>query len=769
MLEITIRHEQNIDIITLNGRLDGLGAVRLDEAAGALPADATWAAVDFTGVEFVSSAGLRSLLKLQKQLAANSGGAIFAGLADATRQVLAMSGMLKFFVVADTVPAAIADAVRRQQALAGLTEKTVSGRRYAVSRVAGASSLLDVWTGGDGLIRTNLAELELAFGIGGFGSSSAQADTALGAFLTIGRAAGVIPADGHCIPDFVITPQPEASELFVRRGIGISGTPALTMEVAAGAPFSLAELLADCRTLAKECASADGPALGFAVYAPGADYRGAHYATAADLAAGTTVSSVRNVPGIFFVGVAADPKRCTGDFAAAQGALAADGTLAGHAFALANAAPLSESSAELNDMLTALASLDQLTGVSVAQADSTLTAARIWLFTPAAARASVEKQVKLEVPDEKNFREEWAVLTRRIYHDCGRVVLTRLSGGFTSQTFRAASFDRSGRAQLPTVLKIGPRAVTDREVVAYRACVEKYILNNSTTIMGEAGCGEWAGLRYNFVGVTGADSKLIWFEDYYRTASVDKITAILDRFFTDIMKPWYGQPKLENIALYAMHDPARLFFKEIVADAKKELGIDADVPTIDCPALGRALPNPFHFYKHEYPKRQAKQRQWYTGIIHGDLNLKNILIDERENLYIIDFSECRPANITSDFARLEPIVMIELTKLDTDEELAQLLEVEQGFAATSTLGEQPQLNYRGSDPMVAKAHATVCRMRRYADQCTVFETDIIPYLLAVLEWTLPVVSYYSVAGRRKQLAMYRAALIVEQLQRLERK
>ena len=58
-----------------------------------------------------------------------------------------------------------------------------------------------------------------------------------------------------------------------------------------------------------------------------------------------------------------------------------------------------------------------------------------------------------------------------------------------SNTFRVASYDPDGRRLLPTVLKIGGVALTEREEAANRKYVQTFILNNSTTLLGGAAAG----------------------------------------------------------------------------------------------------------------------------------------------------------------------------------------------------------------------------------------------------------------------------------------
>ncbi|MBN1948629.1 MAG: phosphotransferase, partial [Candidatus Cloacimonetes bacterium] len=319
-----------------------------------------------------------------------------------------------------------------------------------------------------------------------------------------------------------------------------------------------------------------------------------------------------------------------------------------------------------------------------------------------------------------------------------------------------------GRRLLPTVLKIAQKEITDRETEAYLRFVKPFILNNSTALMGSAAAGEWAGLSYSFVGINGPESRLSWFRDIYLENPVEASLPIFERVFREVLKPWYGQPKWEKVHLYRDHDPQRMF-PDILATAHREMGIDADHATIHCHYLQEDLPNPLYFLKHVYPDRLREAKLWYTAVTHGDLNLQNILLDERENIYIIDFSETGHRNITADFARLEPIFKIELTRISSEQDVHDLLIFEKKLLETKSLQERPENAYPGDDPQVEKAYKFICKLREYANQVTIFEDDIKPYLLAMLEWTLPVICYVNVDAPGKKFALFSSALICRRL------
>ena len=70
--------------------------------------------------------------------------------------------------------------------------------------------------------------------------------------------------------------------------------------------------------------------------------------------------------------------------------------------------------------------------------------------------------------------------------------------------------------------------------------------------------------------------------------------------------------------------------------------------------------------------------------------------------------------------------------------------------------------------MVEKAYGIIGRLRNYANVATLFETDLVPHLLAMLGWTLPVVSYWGFPLLRKRLAAYSGGLICQKILELEK-
>lgn len=780
MLEVSVQVSKDTAVITLRGRFDGLGAQLFDQQVNAgVGQEKTWV-LDFREVNYLSSAGIRSLIKYGKQLKKLEGKIILCSVSDTVRTVLETTGVLALFKSVPDLDTAW-DIIRQGRSEGnGVKTFAAFGRECAMQIFPTQNSLLEIWgpekhgsqnlaTGS--LIAAGHHDLQPAFGIGAMGADEKNAREALGAFISLNRIIGVLPADGFNQPDFMIDNNNDTI-VYLASAAVLNGPALARIDINEGSPLKLKDLQEAVFAWLQEFRPGSLPLWGVLAAADLEAGRGGYYSNLQDLAAGK--KSFREFPGkqtMIWLGLGGKAPWPDDEKLAAF--LEQSGVQPHSGFLLGNALILSklldwEIIEQPEEIWQHLSAWDMVQDVLMVDGDIAVKGARLWLWTPEIFLSGQEKLLKIELVAETPFPLDWEIITRKLYADASRVVLDPLTGGFSEgKPFQVAAYDKENRRMLPTVLKLGPRQLIEREINNHRQYVLNYILNNSTTIMGQANSGDAAGMRFNFLGINGPDSKLSWLTSRYQESGIEELKALFDRIFTYILKPWYGQPNWETMRLYREHNPLRRF-PDILAIAEQEMGISADAATMACPELGAVLPNPYYFLKHEYPAREGKAQLWYSGINHGDLNMQNILLDERDNIYIIDFSETGSRNIVSDFARLEPIFKFEMTRLVDEQDLKDFLEFERSLARLDSLDQMPEWVYRGADPSVRKAYEMVCLIRKYAKTVVIFETDMIPYLLAMLEWTYPIVMYRQITPMGKKMAVYSAALMVEQIMRIER-
>jgi len=199
--------------------------------------------------------------------------------------------------------------------------------------------------------------------------------------------------------------------------------------------------------------------------------------------------------------------------------------------------------------------------------------------------------------------------------------------------------------------------------------------------------------------------------------------------------------------------------------ARDFLPFDLQPPRLFCAPLGRTVPNPWWFLEHCWARLHEHTTVCPVAITHGDLNLNNVLSDERGNLYVIDFSETRERSVASDFARNEPVFMLERATLESDEDEARFLRDVERYYALPTAGS-------GTLPEVPADLATVDaqrgaflrEQRQLAAEYLGPEAPLQAWLLPVLEWTLPITLFGNQPERLRRMATWVAALQLELLQ-----
>jgi anti-anti-sigma factor len=751
-MDIAISHGTGIPVLTLAGRFDGSAAAVFDARVAALETDAVHWVLDFSQVSYLSSLGIRSLVTLEQRLKARAGGLVLAGMVPLVRRVIQISRLDGFLKTVATVDEALT-AVSASAAIAPAAAIHLSRCEARVRHVSNTASTLEWWAplGGsaassDQLLSLSAGDLGVAFGVGALGAPGAAG--APGQIVSTPQFTAVSGTESDGITDFIVGDASKVVPVSVASAWGLSGSPAVIVELEHAGGFPLIEALDE---LFNGIQGLDAPAvLGFV----------------------TLAHTTGTQPGLFATAIAFDPAhaRATIDRemrldADGQTTLPSGRRLAGGAVTL-RAGPGLDGANDLHQAIRSEVTLETLGRVVTLPECLPVTKALVWVFAPRELRSGASKLLQVSVEGGGEWRVEWDAIVRHLYDDCQSVTLTPLHGGFMSSTFKAVAYDHDGRRTLPSVVKIGPTEVTRREVDANRNYVSRFILNNGTTVLGDATHGEWAGLRYNFLGVNGPDSRLVWLYDHYQNRPVPEMVGLFERLFTRVLKPWYAQPKWEQVFLFRDHTPLRLF-PALFETAEQVLGLSVDSPEFDCSELGTRLPNPFWFLKYEYPKRAGESRLWYTAVCHGDLNLRNVLVDERDNLYVIDFSETRPRNVVSDFARLEPVLKFEMNVPESDEDVRQLVMFEEALTSVTALDQSPPFRYEGHDPRVSRAYAGINLLRRYADRATLFETDLVPYWLATLEWTYPAICYRQLSLRQKRYAVCSAALICRSILQLE--
>ena len=103
-MDVKFNKVENVAILTINGRVDVANAPKLDNVCKKiLEKNEKNVLIDGTQLEFISSAGLRVLLKLAKEIKKNSGALAIAHVNGLVRNILEISGFVELFPMFDNV------------------------------------------------------------------------------------------------------------------------------------------------------------------------------------------------------------------------------------------------------------------------------------------------------------------------------------------------------------------------------------------------------------------------------------------------------------------------------------------------------------------------------------------------------------------------------------------------------------------------------------------------------------------------------------------
>ena len=107
-LEIAFKNEKGKTIAAVNGRLDAMSAPEFEKSVlEQVESGTDNLIVDLSQVDYISSAGLRSILVIAKKLRSKAGELAVAGLKDTVKEVFEISGFNTILPLFDTVSQAL--------------------------------------------------------------------------------------------------------------------------------------------------------------------------------------------------------------------------------------------------------------------------------------------------------------------------------------------------------------------------------------------------------------------------------------------------------------------------------------------------------------------------------------------------------------------------------------------------------------------------------------------------------------------------------------
>lgn len=361
---------------------------------------------------------------------------------------------------------------------------------------------------------------------------------------------------------------------------------------------------------------------------------------------------------------------------------------------------------------------------------------------------------------------EDAELIGYLHRQTARVRLDPLSGGFSgAAVYRAEAYDVLGHALAPSVVKVGPRALIATERVAFER-VEPILGNHAPTLRGFADLGDRAAIRYAFASM-GAGAVRTFKSLYERGADEAVVESVLRDVFETVLGRFQAAARYEALPLLDYYQFAPRWASNVRARVAAIASIAEDageVPT----ALG-PRPHVALFYEGLASLPRPAGESHYVAYVHGDLNGANVLVDGRDNVWVIDFFHAHRGHVLRDLAKLESDLLYLMTSID-DDALPQAIALTDALVAVSDLraplGPSPAAV---THPALVRAHRTIAVLRSIGAAVVREDRDPLQLQIALLRYAVHTLGFDEASDVQKRWALATACGLGERVRRgLER-
>jgi len=252
MLAILIQQQEKSTVITLDGQFNALGAVDFDDQMAKVELVETNVILDFSRVTFLSSAGVRSLLTLEKATRSSKGALYISGISDLVRQVLDISGLSRYLKITSDLEEARQLIAKAGQS--GPQMETEIGS-YQVRLTSSTASKMLIWnkqyrsgtwdTPADRPFLVSSKEIRFAIGEGSFVQGTEPDNAQRGNLLTLGPFTGLCPFDRTLPFDYMITDPQGSYGIYVWDALSMEGDADAEVILRAKQQMKLSKLMDD--------------------------------------------------------------------------------------------------------------------------------------------------------------------------------------------------------------------------------------------------------------------------------------------------------------------------------------------------------------------------------------------------------------------------------------------------------------------------------------------------------------------------------------------
>ncbi len=295
-----------------------------------------------------------------------------------------------------------------------------------------------------------------------------------------------------------------------------------------------------------------------------------------------------------------------------------------------------------------------------------------WFKDDAFLQPMYYQNASIEVVSSVPLSEAEESIFRWLYRNSSKIEVSPISGGFSgAKVFQIKSIDDRGSLQAPSVVKIGNNHLIGQERNAFLR-ISDLLGNNAPRINGFIDFGKEAGIKYSFASM--GNGRVKTFQELYENGeNLERVKELLNETLYFGLAPLYENAHYERMPLFEYYEFTQENREMVIGS------VNTMLKNIDTPEM--ELLTKFHLreIKEFYQKFLSapfipRTDYHYVSYLHGDLNGANILIDRRNNPWIIDFCRSEKGHVMKDLLKLENDILYIMTPINNLNDLKEGLE-----------------------------------------------------------------------------------------------
>lgn len=395
----------------------------------------------------------------------------------------------------------------------------------------------------------------------------------------------------------------------------------------------------------------------------------------------------------------------------------------------------------------------------------------VWLgiekATAAVATPVPRSRPKLELAAETSLDDEERRLVEHLFRECREVRLSPIGGGYSgSRVFGCQPVDRLGRREIPFVVKIDRHDRIARERVAVES-VENLLGANAPRLADYVDLETRGAIKYHFATMYAGQVRTL--QRAVREApDPEAVRALFDHVIGRLLRRLYQSPVLDRLSLFDYYSYQPRYAEATLERMTTLAEVAGD--RVRVPGLEGDLRSPAVLYTRLFEKERGEAEEVPCAVVHGDLNLANVLLDDAGNTWLIDYYWTRMGHALDDVAKLENDLKFVMIPIGDDQGLARAVALERHLVGQQDLMAPlpPPPPSLLEDPALARVYPAIAALRALAadllrETGLTGEVPARQYRIAQLRYSAHTTSFEECGLRQKLFALASTCLLAERL------